>query len=211
MSDEKFFSQVKNSLEFYAPEAPEAVYSGMRRKLWWSGFTKLSATRFNMWYLILLVGLGSGAVAYSNTCTAPATECNVSPLTPAVKPTEEAKVIPAVTEPTVVVTEPEVVNQPAVVTAPAQTAVVAPSTPKASRPKSTPSTSVVKPMDVPSSEPKAASSETTIVNTDAPVNPSTPEVQTAEPTKEETPKKKKKALPITIYSDSNKDSSEAEK
>lgn len=209
MSEEKFFSQVKSSLEFYSPEAPEAVYSGMRRKLWWSGFTKLSATRFNMWYLILLVGLGSGALAYSNTCTAPATECKVSPLTPSVKPTEEAKVIPAVTEP-VVVAEPEVVSQPAVVTAPAQTAVVAPSTPRASRPKSTQTTSVVKPMDVPSSEPKTASSEPTIVNTDAPVNPSTTEAQTTEQVKEEPAKKKRKTWNLPVYSQP-KDSSEEEK
>lgn len=112
MSDEKFFSQVKNSLEFYAPEAPQEVYLGMRRKLWWSGFTKLSATRFNMWYLILLIGLGSALLVYQNTCSASASECQVKPLVPQVNQTievpkatiensEEESAITVVSEPAV--------------------------------------------------------------------------------------------------------------
>lgn len=64
MSDERFFSQVKSTLQGYAPEVPESVYNGMRRKLWMSRFTKLSATRFNMWYLLLILASTSGAVAY---------------------------------------------------------------------------------------------------------------------------------------------------
>jgi hypothetical protein len=64
MSDERFFAQVKSTLENYAPAVNQEAYAGMRRKLWWSNFTKLSATRMNMWYLILLLAAGAGATAY---------------------------------------------------------------------------------------------------------------------------------------------------
>jgi hypothetical protein len=60
MSDERFFAQVKTTLSDYSPEVPAAVYSGMRRKLWWAQFTRLSATRFNMWYLLLMLGISGG-------------------------------------------------------------------------------------------------------------------------------------------------------
>lgn len=63
MSDERFFEQFKNTLSNYAPEVPQAAYGKMRRALWWSNFTRLSLTRFNMWYLIALLGVGGGALA----------------------------------------------------------------------------------------------------------------------------------------------------
>lgn len=66
MSDERFFQTVKSSLHDYQPAVDASVYSGMRRKLWWSNFTKLNFARFNMYYLILML-LGTGAVvAYNN-------------------------------------------------------------------------------------------------------------------------------------------------
>jgi hypothetical protein len=67
MSEERFFNQMKDSLQSYAPEVPEAVYAGMRKKLWWSNFTRFSATRLNMWYLILLVGATGTAIAMSSS------------------------------------------------------------------------------------------------------------------------------------------------
>ena len=67
MSEERFFNQMKDSLQSYSPEVPEAVYAGMRKKLWWSNFTRFSATRLNMWYLILLVGAAGTAIAISNS------------------------------------------------------------------------------------------------------------------------------------------------
>lgn len=67
MSEERFFEQVKGTMSGYAPEVPQGVYGKMRRALWWSNFTKLSATRFNMWYLLLLLGAGGGAYAVSNS------------------------------------------------------------------------------------------------------------------------------------------------
>jgi hypothetical protein len=66
MSDERFFSQVKATLGDYAPSVPGSVYTGMRRKLWLANFTRLSATRFNMWYALLLISIGSGVAAYHN-------------------------------------------------------------------------------------------------------------------------------------------------
>ncbi|MFM9986328.1 MAG: hypothetical protein ACKVOK_13905 [Flavobacteriales bacterium] len=67
MSDERFYDQVRNTMSGYAPEVPQAAYGKMRRALWWSNFTKLSVTRFNMWYLIALLGIGGGAAAmFSN-------------------------------------------------------------------------------------------------------------------------------------------------
>lgn len=72
MSDERFFSQVKSTMFDYAPAVADNVYQSMRRKFWWNKFTTLSATRFNMWYLLLMVGAG-GAFAinyYSSTALA---------------------------------------------------------------------------------------------------------------------------------------------
>ncbi|MBX7052712.1 MAG: hypothetical protein K1X54_11800 [Flavobacteriales bacterium] len=65
MSDERFFQQVKSSLHDYQPAVDASVYSGMRRKLWWSNFTKLSFARFNMYYLLLLLGTSSAIVYYN--------------------------------------------------------------------------------------------------------------------------------------------------
>jgi hypothetical protein len=72
MSDEKFFSQVKNALEHYAPEAPAAVYDGMRKRLWWSNFTRLSMTRLNMWTILLLLGAMSAVWFYNSSGSAAA-------------------------------------------------------------------------------------------------------------------------------------------
>ena len=55
MSEDRFFQQVNAAMTDYRPEVPASVYAGMRKKLWWSNFTRLSATRFNVWYAALLV------------------------------------------------------------------------------------------------------------------------------------------------------------
>lgn len=60
MSEDRFYNQVRTTMANYQPEVPASAYNGMRQKLWWSNFTKLSATRFNIWYLGILI---SGAVA----------------------------------------------------------------------------------------------------------------------------------------------------
>ena len=66
MSEERFYNQVREQLFDYSPEVPQSVYSGMRRKLWWSDFTSFKAFRFNMWYLLIMVGGASAAVIYSS-------------------------------------------------------------------------------------------------------------------------------------------------
>jgi hypothetical protein len=55
MSEDRFFQHVRSTMADYRPEVPEAVYSSVRKKLWWSNFTRLSATRFNVWYLAILL------------------------------------------------------------------------------------------------------------------------------------------------------------
>ncbi len=105
-------------MEFYTPEAPAEAYAGMRKKLWWSNFTKLSASRFNMWYLILLLGISGGVMAYSNTCEATAAASTVHPIKPEVTPNSTVTATPV---------EEEIIVTPAVVEVPAQVAVEAPS------------------------------------------------------------------------------------
>jgi hypothetical protein len=71
MSDERFFKQMKNVLHDYQPAVDASVYSGMRRKLWWSNFTKLSFHRFNMYYLlVLLLGASAAVILCNNSATA---------------------------------------------------------------------------------------------------------------------------------------------
>ncbi|MEY3399375.1 MAG: hypothetical protein RL220_1969 [Bacteroidota bacterium] len=74
MSDERFFEQVKTQFEGFSPEVPQGVYGGMRRKLWWSKFTSPDMHRFNMWYLLLFVGMASaGTYALTSQQTSVAT------------------------------------------------------------------------------------------------------------------------------------------
>jgi hypothetical protein len=61
MSEDRFYSNVRSVMTDHAPEVPSAVYVGMRKKLWWSNFTRLSSTRFNLWYLLLMLA-GTGII-----------------------------------------------------------------------------------------------------------------------------------------------------
>jgi hypothetical protein len=65
MSENRFFQHIQSVMTDYKPEAPQAAYAGMRRKLWWSNFTKISATRFNVWYALLIVSSASLWFNYS--------------------------------------------------------------------------------------------------------------------------------------------------
>jgi hypothetical protein len=56
MSEDRFYSNVRSVMTDYTPEVPSSVYAGVRKKMWWSDFTRLSATRFNLWYLLLVLG-----------------------------------------------------------------------------------------------------------------------------------------------------------
>ena len=74
MSEDRFFQQVNAAMTDYSPEVPATVYAGMRKKLWWSNFTRLNATRFNVWYaaLILTGGLVWFAAGKNQAGSAPA-------------------------------------------------------------------------------------------------------------------------------------------
>lgn len=64
MSEEKFFQKVQSELSGYSPEVPAHVYAGMRRKYGWAKFTTWNATKWNVWYLVMLLGISTG-IAYS--------------------------------------------------------------------------------------------------------------------------------------------------
>jgi cytoskeletal protein RodZ len=83
MSEDRFFQQVNAAMTDYSPEVPASVYTGMRKKLWWSNFTRLSATRFNVWYaaLILTGGLAWFAAGNAKTSSLPADAASVNETT----------------------------------------------------------------------------------------------------------------------------------
>ena len=62
ISEERFFQNVKEQFQGFAPNVPSSVYKGMRRKLWMSNFLSFSASRMNVWYLLLLAGATTAAV-----------------------------------------------------------------------------------------------------------------------------------------------------
>jgi len=74
MSENRFFQNIRSVMVEYRPEAPQSVYAGMRRKLWWSNFTKISITRFNVWYAVLMVSSIALWFNYTRQESLPATE-----------------------------------------------------------------------------------------------------------------------------------------
>ena len=65
MSEDRFFQNIRSTMVEYRPEVPQSAYTGMRKKLWWSNFTKISATRFNIWYAALIVTSASLLINFS--------------------------------------------------------------------------------------------------------------------------------------------------
>lgn len=80
MSEEKFFQNVKASLYDFAPEVPQSVYSGMRRKLWISNFMTWKWASLNIWYVLLLVGIGTGVAFSSSESSIQADKAQSSPI-----------------------------------------------------------------------------------------------------------------------------------
>lgn len=80
MSEEKFFQNVKASLYDFAPEVPQSVYSGMRRKLWISNFMTWKWASLNIWYVLLLVGVGTGVAFSSSESSIQADKAQSSPI-----------------------------------------------------------------------------------------------------------------------------------
>lgn len=54
MTEERFFNEVRSHMEGFAPEVPSSVYAGMRRKLWWSNFSRFRVAHLNVWYVALV-------------------------------------------------------------------------------------------------------------------------------------------------------------
>jgi hypothetical protein len=71
MSEDRFFQNIRSVLVEYKPEVPQSVYTGVRKKLWWSNFTRISATRFNIWYAVLIVTASSLLINFSTKDAAP--------------------------------------------------------------------------------------------------------------------------------------------
>ncbi len=63
MSEEKFYQNIREQMFSYAPEVPERVYTGMRRKYAVGKFFQWNLSTFNAWYLSALV-LISGATVF---------------------------------------------------------------------------------------------------------------------------------------------------
>jgi hypothetical protein len=59
MSEDRFFQQVKSVMSDYRPEVPGHVYEGARKKMWWSNFMRFDASRLNVWYIALTVGVAA--------------------------------------------------------------------------------------------------------------------------------------------------------
>jgi len=66
MSEDRFFQNIRSAMVEYSPEVPHAVYTGMRKKLWWSNFTRISATRFNIWYAALILISGALVIGFNS-------------------------------------------------------------------------------------------------------------------------------------------------
>lgn len=79
MSEDRFFQNIRSTMVEYSPEVPQSVYTGMRKKLWWSDFTKISASRFNIWYALLIVTSASLLINYSLTDATQENEGATSP------------------------------------------------------------------------------------------------------------------------------------
>ena len=62
MSEDRFFQQVKSVMSDYSPEVPGHVYQGVRKKMWWSNFMRFDASRLNIWYIALTVGVATAIV-----------------------------------------------------------------------------------------------------------------------------------------------------
>lgn len=80
MSEDRFFQQVKSVMSDYRPEVPGNVYEGVRKKMWWSNFLRFDATRLNIWYVVLAVGVTTAVVLNVNQTEAKATDNGAAPM-----------------------------------------------------------------------------------------------------------------------------------
>jgi hypothetical protein len=96
MTEERFFNEVHNRMEGFAPQVPSSVYVGMRRKLWWSNFSRFRAAHLNVWYVALVPAAALLWIGTATTST-PAEGHAATGTTPALR--VAARVTPALVTP----------------------------------------------------------------------------------------------------------------
>lgn len=58
--EDKFYSMFKDSLEGYSPEVPAVAYTGLRKRMRYNNFFRLSMTSLNIWLIAGVIGIGTG-------------------------------------------------------------------------------------------------------------------------------------------------------
>jgi hypothetical protein len=76
MSEDRFFQQVKSIMSDYQPEVPGHVYSGMRKKMWWSTFMRFDPTRLNVWYVAIAIGAAAAVIVNAQTSSSESSVSN---------------------------------------------------------------------------------------------------------------------------------------
>jgi hypothetical protein len=138
MSEDRFFQQVKSVMSDYRPEVPGHVYEGARKKMWWSNFMRFDATRLNIWYIALTVGVATAIVLNVGQPASTAAENLVAPVSSEAEVAVSPATAPAMTE--------IVVNNEG--QAPAETVIV----PNTAVEKTAPSTAITKAEEVVSTD-----------------------------------------------------------
>ena len=98
MSEDRFFQQVKSVMSDYRPEVPGHVYEGARKKMWWSNFMRFDASRLNVWYIALTVGVATAIVLNVGQPASTAAENLVVPLSSEAEVAVSPSNAPAMTE-----------------------------------------------------------------------------------------------------------------
>ena len=98
MSEDRFFQQVKSVMSDYSPEVPGSVYEGVRKKMWWSNFMRFDASRLNIWYVALAVGVTSAIALNIGQPASTASDTPVSPTSSQAEIAVAPSVTPAVNE-----------------------------------------------------------------------------------------------------------------
>ena len=98
MSEDRFFQQVKSVMSDYSPEVPGHVYQGVRKKMWWSNFMRFDASRLNIWYIALTVGVATAIVLNVGQPASTAADNLVAPVNSEAEVAVSPATAPAMTE-----------------------------------------------------------------------------------------------------------------
>jgi len=98
MSEDRFFQQVNSVMSDYSPEVPGHVYQGVRKKMWWSNFMRFDASRLNIWYIALTVGVATAIVLNVGQPASTAADNLVVPVSSEAEVAVSPSTAPAMTE-----------------------------------------------------------------------------------------------------------------